>query len=208
MGGYDPYSSSKGACEIAINSWRRSFFNYDDHKNHEKSIASVRAGNVIGGGDWTRDRIISDCIKALEENRPIELRNSKSVRPWQHVLEPLSGYLLLGEKLWNDSSYSEGWNFGPDLDSIINVGSIAEKLIKFYGKGTIKDISDPNALHEANLLILDISKSRFKLGWKPRLSIDKALEMTVEWYKNYNKTNVYDLCLNQIREFIKCGGEI
>ncbi|WP_320046293.1 CDP-glucose 4,6-dehydratase [uncultured Ilyobacter sp.] len=208
MGGYDPYSSSKGACEIAISSWRRSFFNPEDYKNHGKSIASVRAGNVIGGGDWTQDRIIPDCIRALEKGLPIELRNPQAVRPWEHVLEPLSGYMLLGEKLWGNSTYSEGWNFGPELDSIINVGLIAEKLLKFYGEGTVKDISDPNALHEANLLILDISKSRFKLGWKPRLSIDKALEMTVEWYKNYNKKNVYNLCLNQIKEFIKCGGEI
>lgn len=208
MGGYDPYSSSKGACEIAISSWRRSFFNPEDYKNHGKAIASVRAGNVIGGGDWTKDRIIPDCIRALEDSRPIELRNPQAIRPWEHVLEPLSGYMLLGEKLWKDPSYCGGWNFGPELDSIINVGSIAERLINFYGSGNIKDISDPNDLHEANLLILDISKSRFKLGWKPRLSIDKALDMTVEWYKNYKNRNIYELCVKQIREFIKYGGEI
>ncbi len=140
MGGYDPYSSSKGACEIAISSWRRSFFNPDDFKSHGKAIASVRAGNVIGGGDWTKDRIIPDCIKAIEKNSAIELRNPTSIRPWEYVLEPLSGYLLLGEKLWEDpQSYSEGWNFGPNPESIISVSEVAEKLIKFYGWVEIKD---------------------------------------------------------------------
>ncbi|WP_372715014.1 CDP-glucose 4,6-dehydratase [Ilyobacter sp.] len=202
FGGYDPYSSSKGACEIAISSWRRSFFNPANYSSHGKSIASVRAGNVIGGGDWTADRIIPDCIKAIEKDESIEIRNPESVRPWEHVLEPLSGYLLLGQKMWqNPIGFSEGWNFGPNLDSIVNVYSVADKLIKLYGKGSIEDISDPKELHEANLLVLDISKSRFRLGWKPRLSIDEALQMTVDWYKNYKDKDVYHLCVDQIKQF-------
>lgn len=206
FGGYDPYSSSKGACEIAINSWRRSFFNPCDYKNHGKSISSVRAGNVIGGGDWTKDRIIPDCIKAIENNQAIEIRNPKSIRPWEHVLEPLSGYLLLGQKMWEDpTSYSEGWNFGPDPDSIVDVMNVAEKLIKIYGKGSIEDVSSENNLHEAKLLLLDITKARLRLGWSPTLDFYESLEMTVDWYRNYQNENVYSLCVKQIETFITKG---
>lgn len=201
FGGYDPYSSSKGACEIAIQSWRNSFFNPKDYEKHGKSIASVRAGNVIGGGDWAKDRIVTDCIRALEEDRDIEIRSPKSIRPWEHVLEPLSGYLLLGQKMIeNPIKYCEGWNFGPNLDAIVNVWEVAEKIVKNYGKGKLKDISDPNALHEAKLLLLDITKSRFELGWKPTLTIDESIELTTEWYKRYKKEDVYELCVEQIKK--------
>lgn len=204
MGGYDPYSSSKGAAEIAINSWRRSFFNPKDYEKHGKAIASVRAGNVIGGGDWAKDRIIPDCIKALEENKIIEIRSPKSIRPWEHVLEPLSGYLLLGQKLYeNPTQYADGWNFGPNLDSIVTVWEIAEKVIKNYGSGKLNDISNPNELHEAKLLALDIAKARFELGWKPTLDIEETIEMTVEWYREYMNRDVYELCVDQINRFIK-----
>lgn len=126
MGGYDPYSSSKGAAELAISSWRRSFMNPQEYARHGKSIASVRAGNVVGGGDWAQDRIVPDCIRALESNRPIEIRSPKSVRPWQHVLEPLSGYLTLAARMLVDPvTYCEGWNFGPNLDSIVPVWEVA-----------------------------------------------------------------------------------
>ncbi|BBE30216.1 CDP-glucose 4,6-dehydratase [Tepiditoga spiralis] len=203
MGGYDPYSSSKGAAEIAISSWRRSFFNTKDYEKHGKAIASVRAGNVIGGGDWARDRIIPDCIRALEKGNPIEIRNPKAIRPWEHVLEPLSGYLLLGEKLLkNPKKYAEGWNFGPTLDSIVSVWEIGKKVIKNYGNGELKDISNSTAVHEAKLLALDISKSRFKLGWKPTLNIDETIEMTVEWYREYKNRSVYNMCVEQIEKFI------
>ena len=150
MGGYDPYSSSKGAAEIAINSWRRSFFNPVDYgKKHHVALASVRAGNVIGGGDWALDRIIPDCIRALEANKIIEIRSPKAIRPWQHVLEPLGGYMLLASKMWDaPTKYCEGWNFGPRTESIANVWSVASKLIDSYGKGELKDVSDPNALHK------------------------------------------------------------
>ena len=206
FGGYDPYSSSKGACEIAIQSWRKSFFNPKDYEKHGKSIASVRAGNVIGGGDWAKDRIVPDCIRALEEGKDIEIRSPRSIRPWEHVLEPLSGYLLLGQKMMEDPiKYCEGWNFGPNLDAIVNVWEVAEKIVKNYGKGNLKDISDPNALHEAKLLLLDITKSRFELGWKPTLTIDESIELTAEWYKRYISEDVYQLCVKQISKFSKLG---
>lgn len=203
MGGYDPYSSSKGAAEIAIASWRRSFFNPSNYAQHGKSIASVRAGNVIGGGDWALDRIIPDCIRALEAGRPIDIRSPKAIRPWQHVLEPLGGYMLLAEKMWNaPTEYCEGWNFGPRAESISTVWEVAEKVIKHYGSGTLRDLSDPNALHEAKLLMLDISKAKFRLGWEPRMDIDRTIAKTVDWYKNYRKEEPYELCLRQIGEYI------
>ena len=206
MGGYDPYSSSKGAAEIAINSWRRSFFNPVDYgKKHHVSLASVRAGNVIGGGDWALDRIIPDCIKAIEANETIEIRSPKAIRPWQHVLEPLSGYMLLASKMWEDPiKYSEGWNFGPNTESIANVWTVASKLIENYGSGKLKDVSNPNALHEAKLLLRDINKAKFKLEWIPRMNINQCLDLVADWYKQYNKSNVYDLCREQIDKFISC----
>lgn len=207
MGGYDPYSSSKGAAEIAINSWRRSFFNPVDYgKRHHISIASVRAGNVVGGGDWAKDRIVPDCIRALETKNPIEIRSPKAIRPWQHVLEPLSGYLLLASKMLHDPiKYCEGWNFGPRTDSITSVWDVATMLAKYYGKGELKDVSDPNALHEAKLLMLDISKAKFLLGWEPRTNINQCCELTADWYKRYKQGSVYDLCVEQIITYLNYG---
>jgi CDP-glucose 4,6-dehydratase len=203
MGGYDPYSSSKGAAEIAISSWRRSFFNPAQYEKHGKAIASVRAGNVIGGGDWALDRIIPDCIKAIEAGITIEIRNPKAIRPWQHVLEPLSGYMRLAMKMWNEpTQYCEGWNFGPRAESIANVWDVASLLIQHYGKGELKDVSDPNALHEAKLLMLDISKAKFQLGWEPRMNLEQCINMVAEWYKRYQKENVYALCVEQINKYI------
>ena len=203
MGGYDPYSSSKGCAEIAISSWRRSFFNPADYNMHGKAIASVRAGNVIGGGDWSKDRIIPDCIRALEANKIIDIRSPRSIRPWQHVLEPLGGYMLLAKKMWEaPTEYCEGWNFGPKLESVENVWGIAERVVKYYGKGELYDCSDPNSLHEAKLLMLDISKVYFRLGWQPRLNLEQTVQMTVDWYKRYNDEAVYDLCVEQINKYI------
>lgn len=205
MGGYDPYSSSKGAAEIAINSWRRSFFNPIDYgTKHHVSLASVRAGNVIGGGDWALDRIIPDCIKALEAGKDIEIRSPKAIRPWQHVLEPLSGYMLLASKMWEEpTKYCEGWNFGPRMESVTLVWDVATKVIKNYGKGKLKDLSDPNALHEAKLLMLDITKAQVHLGWTPRMNINQCIELVVDWYKKYKDTkNVYSLCLDEIIRYI------
>ena len=203
MGGYDPYSSSKGAAEIAIASWRRSFFNPDKYSEHGKAVASVRAGNVIGGGDWALDRIIPDCIRALEAGLPIDIRSPRSIRPWQHVLEPFSGYMLLAKKMWEEpAKYCEGWNFGPNPESISTVWEVASKVIENYGCGSLRDLSDTNALHEAKLLLLDISKARFGLGWQPRMNIDQTIELTVDWYKNYNVENPYQLCIRQINRYL------
>lgn len=205
MGGYDPYSSSKGAAEIAISSWRRSFFNPEKYAGHGKSIASVRAGNVIGGGDWALDRIIPDCIRALEAGQPIEIRSPKAIRPWQHVLEPLGGYMLLAQKMWDaPTRYCEGWNFGPRAESISTVWEVAEKVIKHYGIGTLRDLSDPDALHEARLLMLDISKAKFRLGWEPRMNIEQCIKLTADWYKRYRSESVYGLCISQINEYLSC----
>ena len=204
MGGYDPYSSSKGAAEIAISSWRRSFFNPDKYAEHGKSLASVRAGNVIGGGDWSLDRIIPDCVRALESEGMIDIRSPKAIRPWQHVLEPLGGYMLLAMKMWESpTNYCEGWNFGPRAESISTVWEVASKVVDYYGKGTLKDSSDPNALHEAKLLMLDISKAKFRLGWEPKMNIDGTVAMTIDWYKRYRSEDVYNLCLEQIADYVK-----
>lgn len=204
MGGYDPYSSSKGAAEIAISSWRRSFFNPADYgTKHHVSIASVRAGNVVGGGDWAKDRIVPDCIRALEADQTIEIRSPKAIRPWQHVLEPLSGYLLLAAKMLEEPTrYCEGWNFGPRTESVTPVWDVATMITKYYGKGELKDVSDPNALHEANLLMLDISKAHALLGWEPRTNIEQCCQLTADWYKRYRTENVYDLCREQIDTFL------
>ena len=204
FGGYDPYSSSKGACEIAIQSWRRSFFNPEDYgTKHHVSLASARAGNVIGGGDWAKDRIVPDCIRALEAGQPIEIRSPRAIRPWQHVLEPLSGYLLLATKMQEDPTrYCEGWNFGPRAESITPVWEVATMLTKYYGKGQLKDASTPDAPHEANLLMLDISKAKFRLGWEPRTNIDQCCQLTADWYRRYQHEKVYDLCVEQIKTFL------
>lgn len=204
FGGYDPYSSSKGACEIAIRSWRRSFFNPKDYgTRHNVSIASVRAGNVIGGGDWSKDRIIPDCIRAIENGKPVLIRSPHSVRPWEHVLEPLSGYLLLAMKMWeNPTAYCEGWNFGPEMGDTSTVWEIAGKLVEAFGKGKLIDASNPNDLHEASLLSLSIRKAKERLGWCPTLDIDGCISLVAEWYKSYGNGNVYDLTAGQISRFI------
>lgn len=195
LGGYDPYSSSKGAAEIAINSWRKSY---------KMKIASVRAGNVIGGGDWSLDRIVPDCIKSLEKNNTIEIRNPDAIRPWQHVLEPLHSYLLLGKKIWEKpEKFCEGWNIGPSLDSVADVETITKKIINCYGNGKFQDISDKNQLHEANILMLDITKAILKLDWKPAMNLDQTIDLTVDWYKRYSSENVYDLCIEQINKYIQ-----
>lgn len=204
MGGYDPYSSSKGACEIAISSWRRSFMNPADYAKHGKSIASVRAGNVIGGGDWAKDRIIPDCIRAIEAGEPIVIRNRHAVRPWQHVLEPLSGYMLLAQKMWeNPTEYCEGWNFGPKMDAVVPVWEVASMLTNEIGDGEILDKTEVDAPHEASLLMLDVTKAQTKLVWRPRLTTAEAIALTADWYKRYQTEDVYQLCINEIDNYCK-----
>ena len=206
MGGYDPYSSSKGAAEIAISSWRRSFFNPADYgTKHHVSIASARAGNVIGGGDWAGNRIVPDCIRALEAGQPIEIRNPQAIRPWQHVLEPLSGYLLLAARMQQDPvKYCEGWNFGPEQDSVCTVWDVASILLQHSGSGELIDCHNPEALHEANLLMLNINKAKAQLGWHPRMNIHQCMELTADWYKRYVSENAYDICIEEIDKYLTC----
>lgn len=203
IGGYDPYSSSKGCSELLVSSYRNSYFNTKKYNEHGKVIASVRAGNVIGGGDWSVDRIIPDTINALKLDKPILVRSPKAIRPWQHILEPLSGYLYLGSKIINENiKYSGAWNFGPNTEDIITVEEIVDKVIKAWGYGKWFCPSlDSHALHEASKLSLDISKAKYYLGWKPRWNVEKAIEKTVEWYKNYHKEDAYKICVKQINEY-------
>ena len=201
MGGYDPYSSSKGCSELITAAYRKSFFNPINFQEHGKSLSSVRAGNVIGGGDWQKDRLIPDCIKALENNKPIEIRNSSFTRPWQHVLEPLSGYLLLASKMYQEPGKLSGaWNFGPNYESVVSVGEIVSMIIEKWENGKWLDISNKSEPHEANLLSLDISKARNLLNWQPKWDIQKCIEKTVDWYKNIGKNDLYNVCRKQIKE--------
>jgi CDP-glucose 4,6-dehydratase len=198
MGGHDPYSASKGAAELVISSWRRSFFS----KNEAPLIASARAGNVIGGGDWCENRLVPDIIRALLSNSPIELRNPDATRPWQHVLEPLSGYLKLGALLVEGNTrYAEGWNFGPYVHEVHSVRKVVETMLKMAGKGTWIDRSEGVKQHEANLLILDITKAIQKLKWMPTLSFGENIRLTLEWYMNYKSQDVRALSLQQIKYF-------
>lgn len=204
LGGHDPYSVSKACTELIISSYRYSFFNKMQQEGIVKSVASVRAGNVIGGGDWSSNRIIPDCIRALEEKRPIAVRNPNSTRPWQHVLEPLSGYLLLGAKMIEDNErYCQAWNFGPTAENVVTVGRIVEGIVRQWGEGSFECCNQSNgANYEAGLLSLDISKSNQLLGWHPRWNIDTALEKVVEWYKDYQEQDVYRLCIKQINDYL------
>ena len=203
-GGYDPYSSSKACDEILISSYRNSFFSIDRYDTHGKSISSVRAGNVIGGGDWADNRLVPDCMRALEKKQQILIRNRFAVRPWQHVLEPLSGYILLAEKMYhNPVKYSGGWNFGPNENGVWNVGKIAECIVKHYGYGEIVDYTSPSALHEAGKLCLNISKAETILGWKPVLDVDEAIAWTVEWYKQYKMISARKICEKEITEYME-----
>lgn len=204
MGGYDPYSSSKGCAELLISSYRNSFFNLKDYSKHGKAIASVRAGNVIGGGDWAQDRIVPDCIRAIEKCDNINIRSPHSIRPWQFVLEPLSGYILLAAKLYNEPlKYSGAWNFGPNESLNIEVKDVVNQIIESYGKGQWKDVSNEEKPHEANLLMLDCSKAKEFLGWQQALNFEETIDMTVSWYKNYDNSNMYEFCIEQIEEYIK-----
>lgn len=186
MGGFDPYSMSKGATELVTSSWRRSFFPPAKLSEHGVGIASARAGNVIGGGDWAADRIVPDCIRSLSKGEPIGVRSPHAIRPWQHVLEPLGGYLLLGVKLLSAArpqDFCEGWNFGPEAASAQPVSALAAALVKSWGKGSWVDQSDPKAHHEASLLRLSIDKAHAKLGWQPRWRFDETIARTVAWYR-------------------------
>ena len=204
MGGYDMYSSSKGCVEIMSSSFRRSFLQGEQ----SFALATARAGNVIGGGDWAQDRLIPDCIKAINNNIPIEIRNPLAVRPWQHVLEPLSGYLLLGQKLLEYGNlYAQGYNFGPLEQSVLTVAQVAQKVVECDGIGRVT-VGEKKSFHEAGLLMLDITKAKAELGWTPSLNADEAIKNTVDWYKKYyNNDEMYDYTLRQIAQYEKLCGE-
>ena len=184
LGGYDPYSASKACAEIVVSCFRNSFFHPSDFQKHRKAVASARAGNVIGGGDWSADRIIPDIVRSLNDRTPIELRNPNAIRPWQHVMEPLTGYLLLGGLLSkNHKAFSKSYNLGPLPKDHLPVKSLVEKAIAAWGSGEWKDISNPFQPHEAGLLKLDISRAINELQWFPKLDASAAIEWTINWYK-------------------------
>ncbi|WP_458402460.1 CDP-glucose 4,6-dehydratase [Candidatus Avelusimicrobium sp.] len=196
MGGYDMYSSSKGCVEILSSSYRRSFL------QNGYAMATARAGNVIGGGDWAADRLIPDCVRAIEAKEEIEIRNPIATRPWQHVLEPLSGYLLLGHLLYTQGQkYAEGFNLGPNADSVLSVADVAQLAVKEYGRGSVK-IHKRDDLHEANLLMLDITKAKEILGWEPTYTAQEAVAKTIDWYKRfYQAEPMLPFTLHQIHEY-------
>lgn len=185
LGGFDPYSNSKACAELVIQSMRDSFFNPKDHHTHQKAIASARSGNIIGGGDWTAFRIIPDLARAFMSSEPLTVRNPQSVRPWQHVLDPIFGYLQLGMKLHNaPTCYNTAYNFGPLPQDELTVQQLVEKAIAIWGSGSFDFPQEKQQHHEAKLLKLDISKAIAELKWKPLLDSAAAIEMTLDWYKN------------------------
>ena len=199
IGGHDPYSCSKGCAELVTSAFRRSFF----ENGSAVAIASARAGNVIGGGDWAADRIVPDAMRAFNENQILMVRNPGAVRPWQHVLDPLSGYMTLCEKMWNHpSKFSEGWNFGPADENVRTVGEVTDRISELWGDHAAWERSNVDHPHEATLLKLDITKAKKQLGWKPKWDLDTALEKTVSWYKSYyNGQDVGEMSLKQIEEY-------
>jgi CDP-glucose 4,6-dehydratase len=184
MGGYDPYSSSKGCAELVASAYRSSFFNPQDYVHHRVALASARAGNVIGGGDWADDRLIPDIMRAIVQGKPVSIRNPHAIRPWQHVLEPLSGYLQLAQKLYQDGVvYAEGWNFGPNEVDAKPVQWIVDRLTEAWGEGASWVLDDGNHPHEAHYLKLDCSKARSRLNWQPRWHLEEALKAIVDWQR-------------------------
>lgn len=203
MGGFDPYSSSKGCAELVTAAWRNSYFNPADYAAHRVAVASARAGNVIGGGDWAEDRIIPDIMNAFQERRPVTLRNPAAIRPWQFVMEPLNGYLTLAERMWDDgSAYSSAWNFGPEDARLRSVSWLTDALAVRWGKGAGWHAHADNHPHEAKLLRLDCTHARQHLQWKPLQDTEESLDWIVEWYRAYfNGSDVRAVTLDQVRRF-------
>lgn len=203
MGGNDPYSASKGCAELVVASMRESFF-----KNESCNIASARAGNVFGGGDWARDRLVPDLILAIAENKQALIRNPDAIRPWQHVLEPLSGYMLLAQCLWNEGEeYTEGWNFGPEQDSEVTVSEIADQLVQIWNDDstwTSKNLEE-KVMKEEHILKLDSSKAKQKLDWMPRWNLEQGLVNTVDWYKAFlSGKDMDEYTQRQISNYMQC----
>lgn len=198
MGGHDPYSSSKGCVELLSSAYRKSFF-----EGNDIAIATARAGNVIGGGDWAQDRLVPDILRALEKKESVQIRNPHAIRPWQHVLEPLSGYLLLAERLYEDGqTYAEGWNFGPRDEDVWPVQLIVEHLCGSWGGGTTWKQQYGTHPHEASFLKLDISKAQQRLGWVPRWTLKTALMKITNWHQAWlNECDMRAYCLKQINQY-------
>ncbi|HRS18966.1 MAG TPA: CDP-glucose 4,6-dehydratase, partial [Bacteroidales bacterium] len=189
MGGHDPYSASKGGAEIVCSAYRRSFFDKAGCGPHI-GFATVRAGNVIGGGDWAADRLIPDIVRATSKKNSVYIRNPLATRPWQHVLEPISGYLTLGQRLLEKRvDYADGWNFGPSPESNLTVDEVVQLCKKYWNNIAVEYSKNPADAHEANLLMLDCSKANKIMHWKPVWNFDKIIEKTIEWYKNYYEAN-------------------
>jgi CDP-glucose 4,6-dehydratase len=203
MGGYDPYSNSKGCAELVTAAYRSSYFNPEKYSEHRTAIATARAGNVIGGGDWALDRLIPDMLRAIEGGIPVLIRNPNAIRPWQHVLEPLSGYLTLAEKLYKQGpNYAEGWNFGPHDTDAKPVGWIVEHMTQTWGQGAAWTLDDGPHPHEAAYLRLDCSKAHTRLGWYPRWHIGQAIEKIIEWHKACDQdADMREITLAQINTY-------
>lgn len=204
MGGFDPYSSSKGCAELVTAAYRNSYFHPEKCKEHGVAIASGRAGNVIGGGDWADDRLIPDIMRAIIEGKSVNIRNPLAIRPWQHVLEPLSGYLILAQKLYEEGeAYAEGWNFGPNDDDAKSVQWIVEMLTQAWGEGSSWVEDGGEHPHEAHYLKLDCSKAKSRLGWHPRWNLEEALEAIVEWQRAYiDGKSIKLVTLEQIQRYM------
>ena len=206
LGGYDPYSASKACAELLIDSYRNSFFNIKEYNKHLKGVAVARAGNVIGGGDWSKDRLIPDIAKAFAAENPVVIRNPNSVRPWQHVLEPVVAYLLLGANLANDPlRFGQAYNFGPHLSDALPVHEMLKLAIASWGKGNYIVDQIDGQLHEAGLLKLDISKSIFELNWQPKMNAQQAVTMTIDWYSFFsdNPKMIIEFTIKQIDDFFR-----
>jgi CDP-glucose 4,6-dehydratase len=201
MGGFDPYSNSKGCAELVTSAYRQSYFS---NPNSTNQVASARAGNVIGGGDWSKDRLIPDAIKAFEENRPLMIRNPLATRPWQHVLEPLYGYLSLAQVLFEQGAeFASGWNFGPRDEDNRAVQEVIYLLISRWGETARWEKEGPEQLHEAHLLKLDCSKARAQLGWVPKWGLETATQKIVQWHKAFQaKENMQEVSLAQINQYM------
>jgi len=204
MGGYDPYSNSKGCSELVCSAYRSSYFNPNDYDRHGVAIASGRAGNVIGGGDWAEDRLIPDFIRAMASGQQLCIRSPHAIRPWQHVLEPLGGYLVLAQRLIQDGPrFAQGWNFGPRDQDARPVEWIVERLVQQWGDGASWRLDDQLHPHEAHYLKLDISKARTHLGWEPRWSLEETLNHIVEWYHAFHRgEDMMRLSIKQIEAYM------
>ena len=203
LGGHDPYSASKAAAEIVIDSYRKSFFNPAHYDKHQISVASARAGNVIGGGDFSDDRIIPDIVRSLQFGEAVGLRNPASVRPWQHVLEPLGGYLVLAAKMSESpTQFCTAYNFGPEPDDMLTVEDLTKIFIDCYGAGSYKNMMSEHAAHEAKLLLLNSTKAERELGWKPKLDARAAIKLTADWYVN-RTASAHEKCMKQIKGYFE-----